>query len=673
MALATIQQIAPYAVYILNLQTLRIVLPYVTVPLPLAAMLHVSRICHDLSRVGAQGHGLRLWSVLTGRPPGWIVSNVTLPAFSVVYFAFFHGPVRVSGLMQKLSPLSDVVLTIGEGVNRALAMCALGIDGVRSLAAAGNAAYYARTPYGAVYQELGGSVVACLLCGTLNGCGGGLLDGMFHFSQRAWTISAPEALVFVGFDLRLSFVTSSLYMLMVNGYIHEAFVQGVPEAGISGTLLARASCCWVVVGSLLWKRFSPRIRSQLRRATSPPSVKFPVSERHDNVMEEVKTRLEKLAKTSRAHAIAQEDEDDAASSSSDHGSVYEKQTSATDTPSRARRRRAPKYLSTPECLRQRLVSRAWTDLCSLVVGRRLLLQYRSAPLFSVSVVVRPDISAWQEAPATLATVHYAMSSYDHMAQVAILQPLTATGPCVVQDQQSAWPLLESCTLRLEVQLHMDVADQQRAQPTHPLKALTPAAKFRTISLCSVSSSGRIYPDQFLSIIGPSMLFPSPDARLEVSLGRQQQQTITPVASLPVAHDTALLLLSFTVSLSYLQRFFSPGGALPRSAITPVVPVAVTASVAARINPYLPPAYHVLPADDFFLDPVFTAWASRAASAYSDEEQLAMLVSLLTHWKRSRAAHRKLFGSCGMFRKVKSPDHQQPRIAATAPYHTPRKN
>ncbi|KAI9188956.1 hypothetical protein H9P43_000378 [Blastocladiella emersonii ATCC 22665] len=168
------------------------------------ALLHSTHVCQALfNRMHPDVSMLHTWvamlvlsfggttmaSILLARPPGWLVSNDALAVYTAVYLLFRFTPVlRVVNLF---GVLAKVVLAAADGVARALAISAFAVDTIRFRSSG----------------SLQTSIVACLLCGTLSGCGGGLINGIFGVTKRTWTLGTPV----VSIDVQLAFLTAALY------------------------------------------------------------------------------------------------------------------------------------------------------------------------------------------------------------------------------------------------------------------------------------------------------------------------------------------------------------------------------------------------------------------------------------------------------------------------------
>ncbi|CAG8647107.1 19619_t:CDS:1, partial [Racocetra fulgida] len=79
------------------------------------------------------------------------------------------------------------------------AICSSGVDGIR---------------FGKHDNpSLNTSWVAVLVCGTLCGCGGGLLESAFQLASPKWTFSTPSAFSNPTYDMKMCFITALLYSL----------------------------------------------------------------------------------------------------------------------------------------------------------------------------------------------------------------------------------------------------------------------------------------------------------------------------------------------------------------------------------------------------------------------------------------------------------------------------
>ncbi|CAG8605925.1 21030_t:CDS:1 [Cetraspora pellucida] len=97
------------------------------------------------------------------------------------------------------SSLLDPILLISDGFIRGNAICSSGVDRIR---------------FGTYDNpSLNSSWVAILVCGTLCGCGGGLLESTFQFASPKWTFSTPSAFLNPTYDMKMSFIIALFYAL----------------------------------------------------------------------------------------------------------------------------------------------------------------------------------------------------------------------------------------------------------------------------------------------------------------------------------------------------------------------------------------------------------------------------------------------------------------------------
>ncbi|KAJ3358148.1 hypothetical protein GGF32_000720 [Allomyces javanicus] len=145
--------------------------------------------------------GTTLSAFLLGHPPGWLLSNTTLPIYTAIYLLFRYGPAH--RILRLISFPTHLACAVGDGLARALAITRLGVDTV-----------LARHP---------GSYVAMLICGTLCGCGGGLLNSTFGFSQASWKLGVPV----VSMDVVLAMVVATGYTVAVTSGVDREEARGV--------------------------------------------------------------------------------------------------------------------------------------------------------------------------------------------------------------------------------------------------------------------------------------------------------------------------------------------------------------------------------------------------------------------------------------------------------------
>jgi uncharacterized membrane protein YeiH len=98
-------------------------------------------------------------------------------------------------------------LTLGEGLTRSVAITGWAVDGIRA-------------------SNLKDTFVACVVCGTLSGSGGGLIANVFGITRSSWSLAAPIA----SYDMKLSCTVVFLYLACLRLNIDPEVGKGVCAA-----------------------------------------------------------------------------------------------------------------------------------------------------------------------------------------------------------------------------------------------------------------------------------------------------------------------------------------------------------------------------------------------------------------------------------------------------------
>ncbi|RKP27817.1 hypothetical protein SYNPS1DRAFT_26549 [Syncephalis pseudoplumigaleata] len=133
-------------------------------------------------------------AVLMGLPPSWLSSNATLPTYALVYLAMFRAPGDIAfRLLDALELWIRPILLVADGLTRANAQTGFAIESIRAM------------------PTLQHSIIAQLLCGTLAGCGGGIITDAFNLTAADWGLRTPAAFKEEQYDLRVSLIAALTY------------------------------------------------------------------------------------------------------------------------------------------------------------------------------------------------------------------------------------------------------------------------------------------------------------------------------------------------------------------------------------------------------------------------------------------------------------------------------
>ncbi|RIA86562.1 hypothetical protein C1645_829072 [Glomus cerebriforme] len=146
--------------------------------------------------------GSTISNILIGKPPGWLASNSTMTIYWISYLLMFYFPPFYRMIDILPSNLLNIIFLTVDGMIRAISICSSGVDNIR---------------YGSFHgidnKLINSSWVAILICGTLCGCGGGILDSIFSISSPTWTFSAPSSFTKPTYDVKISFCIALFYSL----------------------------------------------------------------------------------------------------------------------------------------------------------------------------------------------------------------------------------------------------------------------------------------------------------------------------------------------------------------------------------------------------------------------------------------------------------------------------
>jgi hypothetical protein len=238
-------------------------------PLPLISILHATRINLEYRRaLKLAGHvgqphawlqglsstltlslgGTTISALLVGSHPGWLVSNVMIPAYMLVYAAVNHAPYDIIYTsLEMTATVLEPLLVVNDGVARSLAQIKSGIELARG--------------------RLGGDAwVAMLICGTIAATGGGVVGDLYQLSTPAWALRVPMAFRKTTVDIKTAFVGALVYvgtssevvLKLVPVFGHVMVAEGDKMVQVVRVLTlqqARALTVLVFVTGLLYKRY----------------------------------------------------------------------------------------------------------------------------------------------------------------------------------------------------------------------------------------------------------------------------------------------------------------------------------------------------------------------------------------------------------------------------------
>lgn len=194
--------------------------------------------------------GTTLAAILLGIHPSWIASNSLIPTYTLIYVLFFNTRNRFFKITRTVPLFSELLFTLGDSIARTMAITSFGIDTIRLNSDA----------------PLANSMVACVITGTLSGCGGGLVDSIFNVTKQQWTLGTPMVITNpknfkASLDFWVAFVTSLVYLGLTESGVSNGIykVYGIDVGGVWDHDSAKAICAVFVIicleGRVLEKYF----------------------------------------------------------------------------------------------------------------------------------------------------------------------------------------------------------------------------------------------------------------------------------------------------------------------------------------------------------------------------------------------------------------------------------
>lgn len=139
--------------------------------------------------------------ILIGIAPGWLINDNVLPVYFLVYCIFFLDKEgRITKLIAKGGLTVELISAFINATSRTTTLAGL-INMIRDY----------KDPY------ITNSIICLLVCGTLSGCGGGILDHTFNLSKKEWKYNTPSCLKGENsFSLKSTIISTFLYIVLSN-------------------------------------------------------------------------------------------------------------------------------------------------------------------------------------------------------------------------------------------------------------------------------------------------------------------------------------------------------------------------------------------------------------------------------------------------------------------------
>jgi hypothetical protein len=117
--------------------------------------------------------GTTLTGVLLGQTPSWIMSHSAFPALLLVWWLIFFSPFDIFYRLLNSSKLLITCIKFGAAISSGHAVTSWGAD--KAL----------WNTFHVNSERIKASLLTCILCGTLSGCGGGMLGDLFDLYYPA--------------------------------------------------------------------------------------------------------------------------------------------------------------------------------------------------------------------------------------------------------------------------------------------------------------------------------------------------------------------------------------------------------------------------------------------------------------------------------------------------------
>jgi len=116
------------------------------------------------------------------------------------------------------------IFSVAQAISKSETVAKIGVDGVLFHPGGGN---------------FGSSLFASLLIGTISGCGGGILGSMINVHEYDWKFSTPIQFKSLNSSMILSFICSSIYLILHRGFVIQKVITGTPLVFFSGAQIKK--------------------------------------------------------------------------------------------------------------------------------------------------------------------------------------------------------------------------------------------------------------------------------------------------------------------------------------------------------------------------------------------------------------------------------------------------
>lgn len=159
--------------------------------------------------------GTTLTGILLGQTPSWVLSHSAFPALLLAWWLTFYSPFDIFWNFFNSNQLFIFVMGAFASISAGHAVTSWGMDKALFNAAHVN------------HKRISESVLACIFCGTLSACGGGLLNDWFSFSRAPSFQSRTSPAIFsinnyaASATITRAFICACIYYAALNpcGYL----------------------------------------------------------------------------------------------------------------------------------------------------------------------------------------------------------------------------------------------------------------------------------------------------------------------------------------------------------------------------------------------------------------------------------------------------------------------
>lgn len=173
--------------------------------------------------------GTTLTGLFLGQSPSWMMSNVSVPAFTLAFWLFFCYPyeTHLSHIFNsnergfKKDSICLFLLKLGAAISSGFAITSNGVDKVLI------------NSFHMNHIRIAQSVFLCIICGTISACGGGVISDWLNFrGEHSFTVQTKGALFqiedyTISSSVTRSFILATTYYMLITPH-HLPWVASGP-------------------------------------------------------------------------------------------------------------------------------------------------------------------------------------------------------------------------------------------------------------------------------------------------------------------------------------------------------------------------------------------------------------------------------------------------------------